>query len=524
MRRIALLSIALILSATLVSAQIAEPILGHWRTQDGRLMRVLGTPGALRVVDASDDDTASEGIAAGWAVTTAGNGQASLIRLETGESYLLPMADAILRVYLVADDLSTTLVNDRVDFPATPPGEQRTIRLRVKNEGTAPLDVNKLVLSGSGFKITAAFLVPRSFAIGAWADFWVQFSPTVAGEKQAQVQINSRIIQLVGSSVAQPVLEEQDGANWKAVVTTTPYDFGKVPRGESEERKFRIWLPDGVPAPLEPPSIEGVAFRVQTGGDGFSIFFEPIDPVNYTATLTIGAAKYQLKGAGTEIPPPRPILSPSTATLESGHQQSVSIAFSEAAKADATGTLLLEFTPESDALSQDASIAFLPGSSRSVSFSAKKGSANADFNGSSSIMMQTGSTAGWISLTANIGSYHETMKYHLAPAPVVFSDTRASKASSVLEVTVRGVDNLRTATAIGFTFYLQNGGVIGSGAMTADITQAFKSYYTANPQAAGAFLLRAQFPVSGDVSQLGSVGITMTNSAGTREVSRVPFQ
>lgn len=526
MRRTLSLLSTVLMTALSVFAQggIGEPVLGHYRDADGRMIRILGAPGALRVMEVSDDPDAREGLAEGWRLTTTPDGARSLVRDETGESFLVPMADAILRVYQVGADGSEQVVGDRVDFPATPPNETRTVRFRVKNEGTAVLTVNKLVLSGTGFKITDAFLIPRTFAVNTWADFWVQFAPTTTGTLQAVVQINTRAIQLVGSSEAQPILQQQSGSTWVAVPSTTPYDFGKVPSQSSVERKFRIWLPDGVSAPTEPPSIEGTAFRLTAGGEGFSVFFEPPTPATYSAKLHIGSAIYAMTGTGTEVAPPKPLLSPSVSTLESGKQQTVSISFSEAAKANTQGTLQVDFQPESDALGQDASIAFLPGLGRTVTFTVKAGATAAEFNGASSVQMQTGSTAGWITLTANLGSYHETMKYHVAPAPVVFTGSRASRSTNLLEVTVQGVDNLRTATAVGFTFYLTSGGVIGSGAMTADVTQAFKTYYSQNAQAGGVFLLNAHFPVSGDVSLVGSVTVTLTNSAGTRELTQISFQ
>jgi hypothetical protein len=43
---------------------------------------------------------------------------------------------------------------------------------------------------------------------------------------------------------------------------------------------------------------------------------------------------------------------------------------------------------------------------------------------------------------------------------------------------------------------------------------SFQQYFFTNNTAGGAFALQASFPVQGDVTQVGSVAISLTNSQG----------
>lgn len=52
------------------------------------------------------------------------------------------------------------------------------------------------------------------------------------------------------------------------------------------------------------------------------------------------------------------------------------------------------------------------------------------------------------------------------------------------------------------------------GGIAIDSRSEFHQYFFTNNQAGGAFAMKATFPVTGDVTKIGSVGVTMNNSAG----------
>ena len=73
-----------------------------------------------------------------------------------------------------------------------------------------------------------------------------------------------------------------------------------------------------------------------------------------------------------------------------------------------------------------------------------------------------------------------------------------------------------------FTFYNTTGQAIG-GMIGANFTQQFAAYYQTGPPAGSSFLMRVSFPVTGDVTQIGAVDATLTNSAGSVQLPQLNF-
>ena len=65
-----------------------------------------------------------------------------------------------------------------------------------------------------------------------------------------------------------------------------------------------------------------------------------------------------------------------------------------------------------------------------------------------------------------------------------------------------------------FTFYDLTGKTIGAGAVPADFTPAFRSYFNGG-KSGSAFQMLVTFPVTGDASQVGAIDLQMTNAAGS---------
>jgi hypothetical protein len=79
-------------------------------------------------------------------------------------------------------------------------------------------------------------------------------------------------------------------------------------------------------------------------------------------------------------------------------------------------------------------------------------------------------------------------------------------------VTINGYDNTYSAGQLSFTFYDVTGKLIAP--VTVNAATSFQQYFFTNNTAGGAFALQASFPVQGDVTQVGSVAIGLTNSQG----------
>lgn len=519
MRRIALF----LLSAACLFAQsgLQPPVLGHYRDDAGRLIRLQGLPGALTAIE-SEDQEQPEALAPGWDLVREEGLPPQLLRLATGERFAVPMAEGGLTLYVrVTADREET-VGDSFDFPATAPGETADIRFRVRNTGTAGVTVTKLALSGKGFTLIDAFSPPRVIAPGFTADFTVRFQPEVAGSHTAKLQINDRIYDLRAGSQPQPRVEVQSGGTWVALSANGPQDLGSVEQGGKLETPLRIVIPDGATAPTTPPTIHGDGFRLAVTGIDFAVWFEPKVTGPHTATLSFADRIYTLTATAIEAAPPKPLLSIRTTTMDSGRQEFLSIRLTAAARAAATGLLRMEFIPAASELGDDPSIVFLPAKNRLAAFSIANGSMDAMFNGSPQLILQTGATAGTIVLRMSLGAHNEEIRVAIAPSAVRVESPRASRGSNILEVTLSGIDNTRSAGKLGFRFYLADGSPVG-GLIEVDAAEAFRNYYAANPTATGTFSLRASFLASGPVERLDSVEVTVVNKDGAANTGRLRF-
>jgi hypothetical protein len=500
---------------------VEPPSPGCVQDAGGRLLKVVGQPGAWHVEEtAFEEDCPASGLAAGWSAAWNESGQLRLLLDTTGESWLLPNADAPLALYVVVDPDRADPVGSVYTFAPVAAGETLDVTFRAKNTTTSALTVNRLALSGSSFRIVNSFPLPWTLAPGAVANFVVRFEPTVAGDFQATVQVNTQTWTMAGSAAGLPGLEVYDNGVWQTVPATAAIDFGTVPQGSTVERWFRITLPSGVASPA-PPVVEGAGFTLTVAGGVFRIEFRPPGPGTFTARLTVGPRVYTLAGAGETPQVPQPLLSLTASGLPSGKQQTVTITLASPAPADVTGILRLEFVPETIRLPDDSSIAFLPSLTRSVVFTVAGGKSAAEFGTAKEVTLQTGATAGWLTLRATLENQSDERRIHIAPAPVLVTTATALRSSSLAEVVLGGIDNTHDAGALVFRFYRADGQMVAPGAIQADASPLFQAYYSDNPKLAGSFQLRAQFPVSGDAAQISGVEVSIANSAGETAISRI---
>jgi hypothetical protein len=102
------------------------------------------------------------------------------------------------------------------------------------------------------------------------------------------------------------------------------------------------------------------------------------------------------------------------------------------------------------------------------------------------------------------------------PASTISMDSSiATWRTGDLDIQVTGFDNTYSAGAMTFTFSDISGQALASGAIRADFTADFRTFFT-KTQAGSAFQIRVSFPVTGDTSSIGSVDVQLNNSAGTK--------
>lgn len=265
----------------------------------------------------------------------------------------------------------------------------------------------------------------------------------------------------------------------------------------------------------------------------FQVTYSPSQASTATGTLTIGTGiSYSLAG---KAPAPLNLTlmcgtNPCSSQTFGSQQQvqaSLNWADSESAELPPDVTLALTFQSAVNGVTSDPAISFIAPTTTDnigpIAFS--QSSAAGTFTsgstaGQSQFTFQTGTTAGTITLTATgLQNLTQSWSIDIPPAkPVITSVTATAQASNVV-VTVVGYDNTYSAGALSFTFYNTSGQAIAPGAISVDATTNFHNYFFNGDTAGGAFQLQGSFPVNGDVTQVGSVSVTITNSAGSTSSS-----
>jgi hypothetical protein len=245
----------------------------------------------------------------------------------------------------------------------------------------------------------------------------------------------------------------------------------------------------------------------------FTLTFAAATSGTYTGSLSIGTRQFSLRGLTVISPFPSFSLQLSTQPLLSQQQANLTIQFSTPAIIAGTGTLTMKFVPSVANVADDPAVVFLATNSRQLSVKLAIGAQTATYNGQSAIAFQTGTTAGTLTFTlefVNTAPYSQA--FTITPATIHVTSVTAVRQNPNLLVTINGYDNTYSAGQLSFTFHDLSGNTIAP--VTVNAATSFQQYFFTNNQAGGAFALQASFPVQGDVTQVGSVVIGLTNSQG----------
>jgi hypothetical protein len=424
-------------------------------------------------------------------------------------------------------------VGSSYDFGIAAPGDNVEKRFRVRNEGSDSINVTAFSAKGTGFQEFDGFTIPRLIAGGHAEDFHVRFSPSQAGSYHATLTINTIVVALNAVSPVLPAVEAQDSGAWQPLSVSTLYEFGTVERGSSLVKHFQVINRNAVGVLVGTPTITGDGFTVTNAwtalsplGSGaalqFDVEFHPSASGEMQAVLQLDQRRFPIHAVAKDYPLPKPAISFTSAELLSAQQAKISVRFDAAARTSGVGLLRIEFAPASS-LPDDPAILLVPQGSRSTSFQVTEGAAGADFGGQDFVTVQTGTTAGTLTVTAMIAGQTDTLRLNISPAAPGIDQAVALRSENILEIRLTGFDNTRSASRIAFTFYLKDGTVVAPGRMEADISAPFQSYFANTTKTGGAFSLRASFPASGPLTNLERVDIEFTNSAGTRRLDPLHF-
>jgi len=452
-----------------------------------------------------------------------------MARLVAGLLLLAPGLAAQLQLF-VLDGGSERAVKGVVDLGAIDAADTLDTIFRLRNRGTRPATLETLSVAGTGFSLAGAPSAPVTIVADGALDFRVRFRPAAYGSFSAILTVNADTVFVRGAAVPGPVLSAE-GAGVLASGATV--EFGAVERGASGMRRFVLGNPTQGRLDIASLAVSGSAYRGPIGvtlpltlaareSAGFEVIFEPRASGPQEGALLLNQRSFRLLGTCVEPPLPRPQILLDPPALHSGQQGKLSIRLSSAARTSGSGQLRIEFIPNVPGLGADPAIQFLSPAGRVVTFTVEEGAERARFAGGTETDFQTGTTAGAIVFTAQLGAESDQVSAPVAPAPVAIDSVRVSRGGGELEVRLVGFDNTRSISQLTFAFFDPGGRPVGSGPVRVEVASEFRRYFE-SAGLGGVFALKAVFPVTGKTADIAAVEVELANSAGPTRLERIRF-
>lgn len=440
-------------------------------------------------------------------------------------------APAQLQLLTVPAPGEEELAPEQFDFGEVPTGDFRDIRLRLRNTGEATATLSRLRASGVGFTLEGHPSLPHLVAPGMNVDFRLRFRPSGEGFYSGTLRVNDTFYMIFGSSPPTLTLLVRENDDFVPLQSENPVVFGQAKQGESIVLAFRLENPSRTELTLTQLQVTSGMFAIRGAPPlpaaiapgaavDFEIAYTPRTAGIHRSLLLMNDQAFPLEGVGLNPPFPAPEIVFESATLESGRQSSVSVKLAEPSPASGSGTLRMSFIPAVASAIDDPAVFFLANSDRTLALTVQKGSDLVQLAGAPSALFQTGTTAGAIEFTVELGDHLVTASVNMPVAPVQIDNARWSPTQTGLRLDVTGFDNSRSAGDIAFTFFDASGRALTPEPIRAHAADAFRGYFSANPLG-GVFLLEAEFPVAGNLSLLGAVEIQFVNDAGPSLVQRL---
>lgn len=416
-------------------------------------------------------------------------------------------------------------VSTMVQVGAAPVGDRVDTVFRVRNTSQAQLVIRTLTVGGAGFSMFGQPSLPHTLAPGLNMDFTVRFAPKDYGSYSANLSVNGVGVLLAGSSTAAPVLSS-DGTQLPA---GSSIDLGLAERGATTSKTFRLENTTSERVRVQTVAVTGKHFKLNAdlalpielaprNGIDLNVLFAPTASGVFEGSLVLDGRSFRLTGAAHEPPFPKPAIMIDLPNPGSAQQGKVSVQFGEASRAMGSGKLRMEFRPRTATMPDDEAVRFVKGV-RSNSFEVAEGVTIPV----PEMTFQTGTTAGTIVFTAEVGGWTASSSIEINPERVHIDKVRATRNGSMLEVEITGYDNTRTLNQLAFTFLGANGDVIQPGAIRVDTAADFSKYF-ANSTLGGSFTLKAIFPVAGVITNIASTQVEVTNSSGVAQTGKTTFQ
>jgi len=283
------------------------------------------------------------------------------------------------------------------------------------------------------------------------------------------------------------------------------------------------WTTSGnVPPGLTMNGTTGVLSGTPTSAGQFSFEVRVSDPTESSASRTFQIAV---------ILPPLPAVTYTQvgSTAQPAQQPKFGLHLGQPYPAAISGTVNLGFA--ADLYGDDPAVQFSNGA-RSMPFSIPAGQQDADF-GSILAALQSGTTAGTITLTARLSSGGQDLTPTPAPAHTiriaamapVISKVELNKLTGSFELIVTGYSTPRQMTTAVVKLTPASGTSLATSQFTIDLLSSFSAYYggAASTPYGSQFRLVIPFYVPQGLTGIASASVTLTNSVGSSATSSVTF-
>jgi hypothetical protein len=441
---------------------------------------------------------------------------------------VMPAAWGQFQLYLVSGSLEQP-VAPVYDLGPIEPGLSASVQFRIRNIGNTTSVLDLLSVGGSGFTMTGGPALPATLAPQKSVDFTVVFQSAGTGSYSASLDsVGMSVLLTATVPVELTCLLSTGGATQPLGAATV--GFGVVEQGSAVTRHVVLLNQTNVPLTVPALATTGAGFGLSGStpsgillppvqSAGFDVQFSPAAAGPANGSLLVGSRSYRLSGTGIAPSLPAPQLSVSLAQALSAQQGTVTVNLSQASATSGNGTVTLAFQPAVGGAT-DPAIAFATGG-QTAGFTVSPGDTQGQFGTQASVAFQTGSTAGSLVITVQLGTEMDQQTIVIVPAAVSVTAAQATRGAGTIEVDVAGFDNTRTAGAVTFTFFDSNGNAIAPGAISTNSTATFASYF--QNSAGGTFVLKAVFPITGDAAQITAFEADLSNVTGTTKGAKTNF-
>ncbi len=462
----------------------------------------------------------------------------------TGPAYAYEMA--------TASGVTPIAAGQTVTVADTTVGERTTVTIRVTNAGNADGTISSINILGTGYQLGDLPFFPLTLASGQTVSFVVTFAPTAPGRSVGRLRVGSDNFDLVSTALG-PSLTFSYSINGVSapIQNNGTLLFSPAQVGSSTTAKFVVQNSGTTGAAINNIVVSSTAAFSVTNLPAlpltlavndtisFDVVFAPKTLAVATTTMQVGNQTFTLSGTGTP-PPPLPEIQIQGSTSEGVplDQPAYSVTLASGYPLNLTGTLTIGFN--SEVFANDPSVQWVSGG-RTVAFTVPANTTRAVFpNNANQIRLQTGSTAGTISVSS---SFSTASGVNVTPAnppvatlairksaPQIVSAQLASKTANSFALQITGYATGRSVSQVDMRVTAASGENVSNSSLTMNASSAFLAWYqgTQSQQYGSLFTATVTISIEGSVragstlvDAIQSVSLTITNAEGTSNAQTV---